>query len=199
LPRRPAESHEEKIARVIAERAELVSYDPDWPRLFEKERAHLLTLLPEGARIEHFGSTAVPGLAAKPVVDLLVEVPDLEAAKRDLAPKLEDEGYDYFWRPTYGDDGPPWYAWFIKRDADGRRTHHIHVIGPGPEFDGHRDRLLFRDYLRSHPEVARDYGALKLRLVEKSGGNRIKYTRLKGEFIRRMTELAKLENAARNG
>ena len=198
MPRRDFESLEEKIARVIAERVEVVPYDTDWPRLFETERAHLLTLLPEGSRVEHFGSTAVPGLAAKPVVDLLVEVADLKATARNLAPELENEGYDYFWRATYDNDGPPWYAWFIKRDANGRRTHHIHVIGPGPEFDGHRDRLLFRDYLRAHSDAARDYGALKLGLVETSGGDRIEYTRLKGEFIGRVTERAKRENAIRN-
>jgi len=65
-------------------------------------------------RIEHFGSTAVPGLAAKPIIDMLVEVPSLRAAKLDVAPVLCAAGYEYFWRPTFGDNVPPWYAFFIS-------------------------------------------------------------------------------------
>ena len=86
--------------------------------VFRREKEHLLSCLPTDlvGRIEHFGSTAVPGLAAKPVVDMLVEVADLEATRARIAPVLEAQGYDYFWRPTHGDDGPPFYAWFIKRD-----------------------------------------------------------------------------------
>jgi GNAT superfamily N-acetyltransferase len=66
-------------------------------------------------RIEHFGCTAVVGLVAKPIVDMLVEVTDMEQTKARIAPVLEAQGYDYFWRPTRGDDVPPFYAWFIKR------------------------------------------------------------------------------------
>src|SRR5262245_66638034 len=86
-----------------------------------------------------------PLTAAKPIVDLLVEVTDLQATQVRVAPVLEAQGYDYFWRPTHGDDGPPFYAWFIKRDpSTGARTHHIHMVEP--QFVGHWDRLLFRDY-----------------------------------------------------
>ena len=91
-----------------------------------RERDHLLECLPNGllGRIEHSGSTAVPGLAAKPVVDMLVEVTDLEAVKARVVPLLEAQGYDYFWRATIGEDGPPFYAWFIRDPDTGRRTHH---------------------------------------------------------------------------
>ena len=83
----------------------------------------------------------MPGLAAKPIVDMLVEVCDLEAVKQRIVPILESQGYDYFWRPTFGDDTPPWYAWFIRRNSAGGRTHHIHMIENTPEFAGHWDRL----------------------------------------------------------
>jgi GrpB protein len=89
-------------------------------------------------RIEHYGSTAVPGLAAKPIVDMLIEVTDLDATRARIAPILDGEGYDYFWRPTFGDNVPPWYAWFIKRDQrGGARTHHLHMITRGLEFADH--------------------------------------------------------------
>jgi GrpB-like predicted nucleotidyltransferase (UPF0157 family) len=139
-------------------------------------------------RIEHFGSTAVPGLAAKPIVDILVEVTSLEETKKRIAPILESQGYDYFWRPTWGDDTPPFYAWFIKRDSRGNRTHHIHMV----EYDfEHWERLLFRDYLIEHPEVAREYQDLKYRLSKAHPHDRIRYSKGKTEFIERVTALAK--------
>ena len=103
---------------------------------------------------------------------------------------LEAKGYEYFWRPTYGDDGPPFYAWFIKRDPEnGARTHHIHMVEG--HFTEHWDRLLFRDYLIEHPEVAREYEALKVRLASDFSRDRVAYTRGKTEFIVRVTEQAK--------
>lgn len=70
-----------------------------------------------------------------------------------IAPLLESQRYDYFWRPTHGKGGPPFYAWFIKRDPrTGARTHLIHMVER--TFVEHWDRLLFRDYLMSHPDVA---------------------------------------------
>ena len=124
------ETLEEKIARVVKEDVAVVPYDPRWPEMFEQERLHLLSGLPNDLikKIEHFGSTAVPGLLAKPIVDILVEVASLDETKRRIVPILEAQGYDYFWRPSWGDDTPPFYAWFIKRDKNGNRTHHIHMV-----------------------------------------------------------------------
>ena len=140
------------------------SYDPVWPKLFKEERDHLWSCLPRDLvkKIEHFGSTAVPGLAAKPIIDILVEVADLEETRRRIAPLLEAQGYDYFWRPSWGDSTPPFYAWFIKRDETEARTHHIHMVEAHFE---HWDRLLFRDYLLRYPDIAREYG-IRLRSVQ---------------------------------
>ena len=180
----------EKIKRVTQEDVAIVPYNPAWPRMFEEKRNHLLATLPQGLikRIEHFGSTAIPNLAAKPIVDMLVEVTSLEETKRRIAPILEAQGYDYFWRPTHGDDGPPFYAWFIKRDSTGVRTHHIHMVESDFE---HWDRLLFRDYLIEHPETAKEYEALKLDLARDYPNDRIAYTNGKTEFIMRVTLAAK--------
>ena len=184
------ETFEEKLARVVKEEVAVVVYDPRWPELFEKERRHLLSCLPADLlkRIEHFGSTAVPGLAAKPIVDILVEVSSLDETKQRIAPILEAQSYDYFWRPSFGDDTPPFYAWFIKRDTDGNRTHHIHMVERHFE---QWDRLLFRDYLVERPDLAREYAALKLKLSEDHHSNRVAYTKAKTDFIVVATERAK--------
>lgn len=184
------ESLEQKIARVVREHVDIAPYDPSWKQLFEEERDHLRACLPGDlvGRIEHFGSTAVPGLVAKPIIDVLVEVSDLEATKERVAPTLEAQGYDYFWRPLGAEDVPPYYAWFIKRNAEGTRTHHIHMVEAHFE---HWDRLLFRDYLIAHPDVATQYGDLKRELAKRHGEDRVAYTMEKTAFIVRITALAK--------
>jgi GrpB-like predicted nucleotidyltransferase (UPF0157 family) len=184
------ESLEDRIRRVVQEEIIIVPYNPSWPSKFEAEKRHLLACLPGELikRIEHFGSTAIPGMSAKPIIDILVEVTSLEKTKSVIAPILEAQGYDYFWRPTSGDDIPPFYAWFIKRDAKGNRTHHIHMVEK--EFE-HWDRLLFRDYLIEHEEAAKEYEALKLRLARDYPRDRIGYTKDKTEFIARVTDAAK--------
>jgi GrpB-like predicted nucleotidyltransferase (UPF0157 family) len=188
------ETPEQKLRRVLGEAVGVVPYDPRWPDRFRAEADHLRACLPADlvVRIEHFGSTAVPGLAAKPVVDILVEVASLAETRRRIAPLLEAQGYDYFWRPTHGDDEPPFYAWFIKRDpSTGERTHHIHMVEAG--FGEHWDRLRLRDHLIAHPEVAAEYAALKRRLAAETPGDRVAYARGKREFLDQVTELAKRE------
>jgi len=178
------ESLEQRVARVLKEEIQVVPYDPAWPERFRQEKAHLLSCLPRDLvrRVEHFGSTAVPGLAAKPIVDMLVEVTDLSETRVRIAPVLETQGYDYFWRPTHGDDGPPFYAWFIKRNPQTRaRTHHVHMVEK--TFQQHWDQLRFRDYLIDQPDVAREYERLKLELASKYAHDREAYTNGKGQFI----------------
>jgi len=186
------ETQQQRIRRLVAEEVVIHPYDPAWPESFREEKEHLLSCLPGDLirRVEHFGSTAVPGLAAKPIVDMLVEVTDLSATRVRIAPVLEALGYEYLWRPTRGDDGPPFYAWFIKRDRrTGARTHHIHMVEH--DFSQHWDRLLFRDYLIAHPGVAAQYSALKSRLADASPRDRVAYTEGKTEFVTRVTAEAK--------
>lgn len=180
----------ERIQRVLQEQVFIVPYDPVWPKMFAQERNHLLGCLPSEmiGRIEHFGSTAIPGLAAKPIVDMLVEVSSLEETQNRIAPVLEAQGYDYFWRPTRGDDVPPFYAWFIKRDATGVRTHHVHMVEKDFE---QWERLLFRDYLIAHPMVAKEYEALKLKLARDHQHDRVAYTNGKTDYVVRVTQIAK--------
>jgi len=190
------ETLEERIARVLKDKVEIVSYDPRWPGRFEEEKRFLLQTLPADIirRVEHFGSTAVPGLEAKPVVDMLVEVRSLEETQRRIVPVLEAlASYEYFWRPT-GADSEPFYCWFIKRDTAGARTHHIHMVEPGfPQWEA----LLFRDHLIAHPETAREYGELKRHLSKAYPDDRVAYTREKTAFVTRVTTLASETRSAR--
>jgi GrpB-like predicted nucleotidyltransferase (UPF0157 family) len=180
-------SLEQRIEEAIREEIFIVPYNPEWPVLFEKESEFLRHHLPASLinRIEHFGSTAIPGLAAKPIIDVLVEVDNLEEAQKQIVPLLESEGYDYFWRT---DTEPP-YAWFIKRDAEGKRTHHLHLVEAASKL---WERLYFRNYLMEFPVEAKRYEELKQYLSEKYPNDRIAYTKGKAEFIESMTERAKL-------
>jgi GrpB-like predicted nucleotidyltransferase (UPF0157 family) len=184
---------EERVREAIHEEIEIVPYDSSWPELFRQEAERLRRWLPKGTirRIEHFGSTAVPGLAAKPIIDILVEVTTLRVAREKIAPILKKRGYDYFWRPTFGDDLPPRYAFFIKRNDRGARTHHIHMITRHRNFSMHWERLEFRDYLIEHLEVAREYERLKIDLAKRYPRDRVAYARAKRDFIERITAQGK--------
>ena len=184
------ESLEQKIKRVLKDRVTIAPYDAEWPRMFAQEKRHLLECLDTEiiTRVEHFGSTAIPGMLAKPIVDMLVEVTDLDETRERIAPVLEEQGYDYFWRPSFGDHTPPFYAWFIKRNARGSRTHHIHMV----EHDFEQwDGLLFRDFLIEHPKWADAYCQLKLHLAEAFPDNRVAYTEGKSEFVLKINSMAK--------
>lgn len=178
-----------RVENLVREKIEITDYDPDWPNMFKKEAIYLKKILPEKIvkRIEHFGSTAIPGISAKPVIDILVEVSSLSETKKSIVPILKSKGYDYFWRPTIGDE-PPFYAWFIKRNAKGKRTHHIHMVEKGSEL---WDRIFFRDYLRKFPKEAKKYDLLKRSLSKKFKNDRIAYTKSKTEFITNLTRKAK--------
>ena len=126
--------------------------------------------------IEHIGSTAVPGLAAKPVIDIMVGVHSLEQAKTAI-PVLESIGYVY-WR----DDPRPGRMFFVKGmpPYGKERTHHVHIVEVHGEF---WKRKLFRDYLRSHPEEAKRYEVLKRDLATRFLQDRERYTEGKHNYI----------------
>ncbi len=185
----PNETLEQRIQRVAREEISIVPYNPNWPTLFQQEKEHLLECLPKELirRIEHFGSTAVPGLSAKPIIDILVEVTSIEQTREKIVPVLESQGYEYFWRPSLF-KGQPFYAWFIKRGRKGARTHHIHIVESDLE---QSDELIFRDYLIAHPATAGEYQMLKQRLAESYPKDRVAYTKAKTDFILKVTSEAK--------
>lgn len=177
-----AETQEQRVARVLQDRIALATYDIGWPAGFATEAAHLRQVLPTDllGRIEHYGSTAVPGLPAKPIIDLLIEVHDEDRARVVLETTLRPPAYDYFWRPIQGDHGPC-YSWLIKRDALGQRTHHLHCVPPGHQL---WEALRFRDALRADPALAAAYARLKSELAERFSSDRVGYYQGKSEFIR---------------
>ena len=177
------ETLSDKIKRVTAESIDVVDYRADWPMLYDDEARRLREWLPADLiiRIEHFGSTAVPGLRAKPVIDMVIEVNDEERAKTLVPSVLEPKGYDCFWRPIGNENVPPFFTWCIRRDSNGARTHHLHFVKLGFK----DDELRFRDLLRARPDIANQYGELKTRLAADFRNDRIRYTEAKTEFIRR--------------
>lgn len=155
----------------------IVPYDPRWPAQFEEEKTRLIADI--GAyvlSIEHIGSTAVPGLAAKPVIDILIGVHSLQEASLFIPP-LEARGYEYV--PQYEDEMP--FRRYLHRKVNGEHTHHLHMVEPTTHF--YKVQLAFRDYLRTHPETRDAYAALKINLAEKYRNDRMAYTDAKSDFI----------------
>lgn len=155
----------------------LAPYDPRWPALFEAERVRLQALFaPDLRAVEHIGSTAVPGLLAKPIVDLLAGVDSMAVADRLFEPLLE---HGYSTSRTFNEMLTD-RRWFM-RSLDGRRTHHLHVVVfGGPTW---RKHLAFRDRLRSSPALAQSYARLKSELAIRFEHDREAYTDAKSEFI----------------
>ncbi|HXB15503.1 MAG TPA: GrpB family protein [Solirubrobacteraceae bacterium] len=153
----------------------VVAYDPSWPRRFEAERGLLLQLLGEHSPggVHHVGSTAVPGMAAKPTIDIMAGVAGLADSRACFEP-LSGAGYQY--APYRAEE----MHWFCKPDPV-RRTFHLHLV----PCDSRRFRaaLAFRDALRSDPACAAEYATLKLGLAERFAKDRDAYTEAKANFI----------------
>jgi GrpB-like predicted nucleotidyltransferase (UPF0157 family)/chloramphenicol 3-O-phosphotransferase len=172
----PEETVDEIVARTTVEGSPVVvvDYDEAWPVLFEELARPVREALADlGAEIEHVGSTAVPGLAAKPIVDIDVVVPSTEDVPAAIE-RLRSLGYLY-----QGDKGIPGREAF--RWPSGVTPHHLYVVVAGGEpLLAH---LALRDHLRANPEVAAEYAALKQRLAQRFGDDRLGYTEAKSEFV----------------
>lgn len=160
----------------IDEPIEIVAYNPSWPARFEAERDALEECVGPWVTgdIHHVGSTAVPGLDAKPIVDILVGVRGLEESRACVEPLAR---LDYLYAPYLPDE----MHWFCKPEP-GHRTHHLHLVPTGSQ--RFRDEIAFRDRLRADPGIASEYAALKRSLAERFRDDREAYTDAKGEFIR---------------
>lgn len=165
------------IRQAIQEEVTLAAYDESWPMRFRTERDRLLDLfLGRFATIEHFGSTAIPGMIAKPIIDLIAGVESMAVADELFDPLLVN-GYT-----TSRDFNAmlPDRRWFM-RVAGGRRTHHLHLV----EMDGRqwRERLRFRDLLRADAKIAAEYARLKQELAARHRTDREAYTQAKTQFV----------------
>ncbi len=169
----------------------IVEYNPAWSTLYEQEKALILEAIgPWLVDIQHIGSTSVPGLAAKPIIDIMPGIRYLYEASNCIAP-LEKIGYKYV--PEFEDVMP--YRRYFRKDIDGQRTHHIHMVETSHEF--WERHLLFRDYLRKHPAIAQQYAELKKDLAARYLKEGFDYTEAKTEFIKTIEKRAKQESEAR--
>lgn len=165
----------------------IVDYNPEWTVRFAEEQTALARAINiDGVIIEHIGSTSVVGLAAKPVIDIMIGLPDFAVADQ-LVPKIEALGYDYI--AKYNAIMP--YRRFFTRRPEGINTHNLHMVETGCEF--WERHLLFRNYLRRHPEVAAAYAEHKQELAEREWQDVNEYAYAKTEFITHIEQQAMLE------
>jgi GrpB-like predicted nucleotidyltransferase (UPF0157 family) len=177
---------DDSLAHAIVEEVHLAAHDPRWAAQFAAERDRLLDLLPgQFAAIEHIGSTAIPGLAAKPIIDLLAGVRTMNEADALLEP-LCTHGYE---TSAEFNATLPDRRW-LMRHALGRRTHHLHLVVFGGE--PWVQRLRFRDLLRADAAIAARYEHLKLNLAAKYRLDREAYTHAKTAFINEVLAKARL-------
>ncbi len=164
---------------------EVVAHDPAWSQRFRLEQRLLSEALPTALSVEHFGSTSIPGLAAKPIIDIMAVVPEVDAVVTDLRP-LEELGYVY--RPmAFPEDHD---HLFFAKDTAGVRSHHLHVFGVTslvPE----ANRVL-RAYLAATPDAARRYEAAKRRAAELHPDSRAQYGAAKEEVMTHLSAEARM-------
>jgi GrpB-like predicted nucleotidyltransferase (UPF0157 family) len=162
----------------------LVPYTGQWAALYREEERRLRARMGQHViDIQHIGSTAVPGMIAKPIIDIGVAIPRFEGGFELVTP-IEGLGYEY-----EGEHGIPRRHYYDKGDP---RTHHLHML----EHDSAewRNHILFRDYLRAHAQVAQEYADLKRELAHRYRNDRTAYTDGKAEFIVRVLEAAERDS-----
>lgn len=166
----------------------LVAYNPEWPKLAQLEIDKLKSVFPANTiiDIQHVGSTAILGLSAKPILDIQIAVQSLAVMKFVAVPILQKLDYEY-----WADNPDPNRMFFVKGmpPYGEQRTHHIHIFEKNSVHWS--NKLIFRDYLRSHTELAKEYEQLKAKLAQKHLYDREKYTDEKLDFVNRILQLAK--------
>ncbi len=164
-------------------KVEVVPHDPKWQDAFRMESKHIADALGENfVKIHHIGSTAIPGIYAKPIIDILVEVKDITKVDEQSS-AMESLGYE-----VMGEYGIPNRRFFRKDNQAGVRTHHIHIFEVGSaQVERH---LAFRDYMITHPEAAQRYSELKRELAREHPQNIDGYMDGKDGFIKEMDRKA---------
>lgn len=163
----------------------LSAFNLNWEKQFEYENKRIIDVLGDKVvAIEHIGSTSIMGLEAKPIIDIIVGVQDLDEVSNFVTPLSEIE-YEYVHKPEVKDRR------FFRKGLWGQGTCHLHIC----EFDSSEwiEKLLFRDYLRLHPNVAKEYASLKKELAYKYKFDRPTYTLKKEPFIKTIIEKARKE------
>jgi GrpB-like predicted nucleotidyltransferase (UPF0157 family) len=161
----------------------IVPYDTIWPLEFAAEAERIELACDElPIKLEHIGSTSIPGLAAKPVIDILAGRPGNVPGERYVA-AFKQIGYEH--KGAYGIPGRNYFRKGVPR------THHVHLVNWSSDL--WRDHLLFRDYLRAHPDIAREYETIKRELATMYLQDKEQYTDAKGPFVRSIVRRARDE------
>jgi len=164
----------------------IVDYNPEWPLMYEHEKALILGAIGHIiADIEHIGSTSIIGMGAKPIIDIMIGLHQLDDA-RECIPRLEALGHRYV--PEFETRIPE--RRFFRKGPDEARSHHIHMVERASQF--WQDRIRFRDYIRTHPEDAMLYFLLKQELAARFGSNRQGYSDAKASFIQALLSKARV-------
>jgi GrpB-like predicted nucleotidyltransferase (UPF0157 family)/RimJ/RimL family protein N-acetyltransferase len=171
---------------------DIVAYNPEWPAIATSEIKKLREVLPLSKMIDiqHVGSTAIPGMAAKPIVDIQIAAHSLDEMKVIAIPVLQKLGYEYWY-----DNPDPERMFFVKGmpPFGNKRTHHVHIVEPtSKHWSG---KINFRDYLIAHPDIAQAYQQLKIKLAQQYTYDREEYTNAKGEFINNILKLVNQNNS----
>ena len=169
-------------------KVKVVDYSPTWLEMFEREKQLLETVLGDFGIVEHIGSTSVVGLAAKPIIDIMVGLRDFSLAG-DLVPAVQELDYRYV--PEYENVMPD--RRYFKKVVAGTSTHHIHMVEIGGEF--WKRHLLFRDFLRANSAAADEYAVLKRNLAAVDWQDKNDYTEAKTVFIKNIEDKAREQKA----
>ena len=185
------------MSQAVSQTIYLADYDPRWPAMFEEERARLQAAIGEwAADIQHVGSTSIPGIAAKPIIDIAVHLHSLVDALKCITPLVEDLEYE-----CLGEFGIPDRIYFRRGTATPLpaqtaghdrtwRTHQIHMYPLG--HDQYAKQITFRDYLRAHPDAASEYETLKRELAVRHAGDIEAYAEAKSDFVQSILRSAAL-------
>ncbi len=160
----------------------VVPYNPRWPALFQQEAGKIGAVFgQECIAIHHIGSTSIPGMSAKPIIDIMPVVPNIDQVE-SFNPAMIQLGYE-----PKGENGIPGRRYFVK-GGDANRTHHVHIYEPSnPEVIRH---LCFRDYLMAHAEEARQYAAMKITLAQQYPHDILGYMADKDSLIKETLQKA---------
>ncbi|MDB4984615.1 MAG: yqkA [Patescibacteria group bacterium] len=176
---------------VERELVKLVEYDPQWPFLFEKEKTSLKELLGDKVlSIEHIGSTSIPGVPSKPILDIDIAISSLNDAEYFID-KLPLIGYKYLDQTDKWVETPRYKKRrFFVKETEGKTTHHLKIVEISDQ-ESWGDQILFRDYLRTHQDARESYIELKRSLADQYEHDRKSYTASKVAFIQEILNKAK--------
>jgi len=152
----------------------ILPYDDHWPDIFALEKEKIQNVLGTNVHIEHIGSTSVPNLCAKPIIDIMIGICSIGMAKKYIK-DLEKLNYSYF---------PDYEALIPERRYLEKKGFHVHMVEKNGDF--WKRHVFFRDFLRAHADIAREYCEIKKKLARKYKNEREKYTEAKGPFIQKV-------------